>query len=66
MRLLETRDFFAQPAAERQKVFQLFDRFCRESPADNNACLASSRQLELLLIGIFESMKETGTLYPER
>jgi len=63
---LGTGDFFTEPEAERQKWFQLFKLFWRESPADNGIYIASALPLEPLLVQILEAMKEAGRLYPER
>jgi hypothetical protein len=62
--LLETRDFFTHPPASRQKWFELFDVFWRESPADEGIYIASSAPLESLLIQIVQSMKKEGNVYP--
>jgi hypothetical protein len=64
--LLRTGDFFNQPETERQKWFQLFDLFWRESPADKGIYIASKLPLEEPLSDILKAMKEEGKLYPER
>jgi len=62
--LLETSDFFSQPAPEREKWFKLFDIFWRESPADNGVFLASKPPLEDLLFHTLAAMREEELLYP--
>ena len=64
--LLRTNDFFSQPEPERQKWFQLFDVFWRESPDDKGIYVASKLPLEATLIEILKAMKEAGKVYPER
>jgi hypothetical protein len=63
---LRTGDFFSQPVAERQKWFQLFHLFWRESPPDKGIYIASKLPLEEALSRILDTMKEEGKLYPER
>jgi hypothetical protein len=62
--LLETKDFFTQPPATRQRWFELFDVFWRESPTDEGIYIASSLPLKSLLIQVVQSMKEAGAIYP--
>jgi hypothetical protein len=64
--LLETSDFFSRPVKEKEKWFQLFGLFWRESPPDKGIYIASKLPLEDLLSAILDSMKEEGKLYPVR
>jgi len=62
--LLTTADFFAQPAEEADKWFQLFDVYINESPADKGILLASKMDFEDRLIGLLNDMREEGLEYP--
>jgi hypothetical protein len=62
--LVETGDFFTQPAADREKWFKLFDIFWRESPADNGVFLASKPPIEDLLYKTLASMNDEALFYP--
>jgi len=63
--LLETKDFFSQPAEERQKWFQLFDIFWRESPVDRGLYIASKHPIESLISSVVESMVRAGRIHPD-
>ncbi len=63
--LLETNDFFTRPAEEKNKWFELFDVFWRESPVDKGIYIASKIPIEEPLCQVLDSMKEEGKLYPE-
>ena len=62
--LLETSDFFTQPTAEKQKWFQLFDIFWRESPPDCGLYIASKRCIEPVITAVVESMIQAGHIHP--
>jgi len=64
--LLETHDFFTTPPQEKEKWFQLFGLFWRESPPDKGVYIASKLPLEEHIAAILESMKEEGKTYPLR
>jgi hypothetical protein len=64
--LLETHDFFTAPPQEKEKWFQLFGLFWRESPPDKGLYMASKLPLEEHIAAILESMKEEGKIYPLR
>ncbi len=62
--LLETRDFFTQPAAEKQKWFELFDVFWRESRRDLGLYIASSKPIEAMIVSLVEAMRKDGLFHP--
>ncbi len=63
--LLKSGDFFAQPAEECGKWFQLFDVYVNESPADGGVILATGPDFEDTLIEVLKKMQEEGLTYPE-
>ncbi|HUA20140.1 MAG TPA: hypothetical protein VMB25_15435 [Bryobacteraceae bacterium] len=63
--ILDTADFFSQPAETVENVFQLFDVYAKESPADHGVVLAFKADLEEEFIQILKSMAEEKLVYPE-
>ena len=63
--LLDSADFFSQPAEVVEKCFQLFAVYVRESPADKGVLLAFHDDLEENLIGLLKGMKDQKLTYPE-
>jgi hypothetical protein len=63
--LLRSIDFFAQPAEESDKWFQLFDVYVNESPEDKGILLASRISLDEHLIDLLDQMKIESLTYPE-
>lgn len=64
--LLESADFFQQPAEEAGKWFELFDVYLNESPADMGLVLASKTDLDQDLLDISRNMRDEGLEYPDR
>jgi hypothetical protein len=63
--LLDSADFFSQPPEFVENVFQVFDVYSRESPADRGILLAFTADLEEGLIQLLKDMAEEKLYYPE-
>jgi hypothetical protein len=66
--ILDTADFFSQSEKVVDDLFQLFEVYIRESPADRGILLAfktDRTDMEEALIELLKAMKEEGLLYPE-
>lgn len=63
--LLDSADFFSQPAEVIENCFQLFAGYVRESPADKGVVLAVNLDLEDRLIELLQGMKAENLIYAE-
>ncbi len=63
--LLDSADFFSQPEEVIENLFQLFDVFARESPADRGILLGFKAELEEPLRQLLKGMAEEKLVYPE-
>lgn len=63
--LLDSADYFSQPAEVVEKALDLFAVYIRESPADKGMLLSFGVELEEDLIKLLKQMKEEKFIYPE-
>lgn len=63
--LMDSSDFFSQPAEVVEKCFELFEVYVRESPADKGLLLSFKTDFEEQLVELLRSMKEEKLIYPE-
>jgi hypothetical protein len=65
--LLDSADFFSQPAEVIEKCFQLFDAYIRESPSDKGVLLAVKQDIDIEdgLIELLNTMREEKLVYIE-
>ncbi len=62
---LGSQDFFNQPEEERDKWFELFGGYVRESVEDKGLVVACAIDIEAQLIDLLIRMREEGWTYPE-
>ncbi len=63
--LLDSVDFFSQPAEVIENCFQLFDAYLRESPIDKGVLLAVKEDIEEQFINLLNGMRKEKLVYPE-